>query len=130
MSPLQGRALVAAMCVAQVCNLLPHVVVLAIMANHLIPLWHLSAAQAGLMASAYAFGYMLAVPVLTALSDHFDARRILLAGSAVSGLATIGFGILADGLWFRLPKADPFRLWRLVNSLFDAVAFSIAEHAS
>jgi MFS family permease len=79
--------------------LLPHVVVPAIMAHHLIPLWHLSAAQAGLMASVYAFGYMLAVPVLTALSDHFDARRILLAGSAVSGLATIAFGILADGLW-------------------------------
>jgi predicted MFS family arabinose efflux permease len=99
MRPLHGRTLVAAMCVAQVCNLLPHVVVPGIMAHHLIPLWQLTAAQAGLMASAYAFGYMLAVPVLTALSDHFDARRILLAGSAVSGLATIAFGILAEGLW-------------------------------
>jgi MFS family permease len=98
MSPLHGRTLVAAMCIAQVCNLLPHVVVPAIMAHHLIPLWDLSAAQAGLMASAYAFGYMLAVPVLTALGDHFDARRILLTGSAVSGLATITFGLLADGI--------------------------------
>ena len=98
MSPLHGRTLVAVMCIAQVCNLLPHVVVPAIMAHHLIPLWHLSAAQAGLMASAYAFGYMLAVPVLTALSDRFDARGILLAGSAVSGLATIAFGLFADGL--------------------------------
>ncbi len=61
---LRGRTLVTAMCIAQVCNLLPHVVVPAIMAQHLMPLWHLSAAQAGLMASAYAFGYMLAVPVL------------------------------------------------------------------
>src|SRR5262245_57989878 len=86
MIPLHGRTLVAVMCIAQVCNLLPHVVVPAIMAHHLIPLWHLSAAQAGLMASAYAFGYLLAVPVLTALSDHFDARRILLTGSAVSAL--------------------------------------------
>jgi predicted MFS family arabinose efflux permease len=99
MRPLHGRTLVAAMCVAQVCNLLPHVVVPGIMAHHLTPLWQLTAAQAGLMASAYAFGYMLAVPVLTALSDHVDARRILLAGSAVSGLATIAFGILAEGLW-------------------------------
>jgi predicted MFS family arabinose efflux permease len=98
MSPLHGRTLVAVMCVAQICNLLPHVVVPAIMARHLIPLWHLSAAQAGLMASAYAFGYMLAVPVLTALSDRFDARGILLAGSAISGLATIAFGSFADGL--------------------------------
>ena len=63
-----------------------------------MPLWHLSAGQAGLMASAYAFGYMLAVGVLTALTDRFDARGILLAGSAVRGLATIAFGLFADGL--------------------------------
>src|SRR5690349_4914324 len=98
MPALTGRALVAAMCLGQVGNLLPHVVVPAIMAQHLMPLWHLSAAQAGLMASAYAFGYMLAVPVLTALTDRFDARGILLAGSAISGLATIAFGLFADGL--------------------------------
>ena len=95
---LHGRALVVAMCVAQVCNLLPHVVVPAIMAQHLMPLWGLSAAQAGLMASAYAFGYMLAVPGLTALTDRLDARGILLAGSTVSGLGTIAFGLFADGL--------------------------------
>jgi predicted MFS family arabinose efflux permease len=95
---LHGRTLVTAMCAAQVCNLLPHVVVPAIMAQHLMPLWHLSAAQAGLMASAYAIGYMLAVPVLAALTDRYDARGILLAGSAVSGLATIAFGLFADGL--------------------------------
>lgn len=98
MSPLHGRTLVAVMCIAQVCNLLPHVVVPAIMAQHLIPLWYLSAAQAGLMASAYAFGYMLAVPFLTALSDRYDARGILLMGSLASGLATIAFGVFADGL--------------------------------
>jgi MFS family permease len=95
---LHGRKLVAAMCIAQVCNLLPHVVVPAIMAQHLTPLWHLSASQAGLMASAYALGYMLAVPFLAALTDRLDARWILLAGSTISGLATIAFGLLADGL--------------------------------
>ena len=98
MRHLQGRALVVAMCIGQIGNLLPHVVVPAIMAQHLIPLWGLSATQAGLMASAYAVGYMLAVPVLTALTDRFDARGILFAGSLVSGLATIAFGLLADGL--------------------------------
>lgn len=95
---LHGRALVTAMCIGQVGNLLPHVVVPAIMVQHLVPLWHLSATQAGLMASAYPFGYMLAVTVLTALTDKFDARWILLGGSAVSGLATIAFGLFADGL--------------------------------
>src|SRR5215468_7081478 len=98
MPALTGRALVAAMCLGQVGNLLPHVVVPAIMAQHLMPLWHLSAAQAGLMASAYAFGYMLAVPLLATLTDRVDARRMLVAGSAVSGLATTLCGLLADGL--------------------------------
>src|SRR5438094_583673 len=98
MAPLTGRALVAAMCLGQVGNLLPHVVVPAIMAQYLMPLWNLSASQAGLMASAYAFGYMLAVPLLTALTDRIDARGILLAGSLLSGVATLAFGLFADGL--------------------------------
>ena len=50
------------------------------------------------MASAFAFGYMLAVPLLTTLTDRVDARGILLAGSALSALATLAFGALADGL--------------------------------
>jgi predicted MFS family arabinose efflux permease len=98
MRTLEGRGLVLAMCAGQIGNLLPHVVVPAIMAQHLIPLWELSATQAGLMASAYALGYMIAVPVLTALTDRYDARGILLGGSLVSGLATIAFGLFADGL--------------------------------
>jgi hypothetical protein len=40
---LHGNGLVAAMCVAQVRNFLPHVVVPAVMAQHLIPLWNLTA---------------------------------------------------------------------------------------
>jgi MFS family permease len=95
---LSGRALVAAMCVGQIGNLLPHVAVPAVMAQHLIPLWSLSASEAGLMASSFALGYMVAVPFLTALTDRFDARSILLGGSAVSGLATFAFGLLASGL--------------------------------
>lgn len=99
MTPLHSKVpLTAAMCLGQVGNLLPHVVVPAIMAQYLMPLWGLSAAQAGLMASAYAFGYMLAVPLLTTLTDRIDARKILAMGLSVSGLATIAFGVLADGL--------------------------------
>src|SRR5215470_6063717 len=99
MTTLNGRALVTAMCLGQVGNLLPHVTLPAIMAQHLMPVWNLSAAEAGLMASAYAFGYMLAVPVLATLTDRIDARRVLAAGSALSGLATFMFGAFADDLW-------------------------------
>jgi predicted MFS family arabinose efflux permease len=87
------------MCAGQVGNLLPHVALSAILAQHLMPAWRLSAAEGGLMASGYAFGYMLAVPVLTTLTDRIDARVVLLCGSIVSGLATIAFGFFAQGFW-------------------------------
>ena len=96
---LTGQPLVIAMCLGQVGNLLPHVAVPAVMPQHLMPLWKLSGSEAGLMASAFAFGYMLAVPFLTTLTDRIDARGILLGGSAVSALATLAFGILANDLW-------------------------------
>ncbi|MBK8763722.1 MAG: MFS transporter, partial [Burkholderiaceae bacterium] len=86
------------MCAGQVGNLLPHVVVPAVMVVHLIPLWGLTNAQAGLLAAAYAAGYMLAVPVLSSLTDRIDARRLLLGGSLFSAAATIAFGWLAQGL--------------------------------
>ena len=96
---LSGKSLIVAICIGQVGNLLPHVVVPAIMVQHLMSPWQLSSGQAGLMASGYTFGYMLAVPVLTTLTDRIDARLILLVGSTLSALATIAFGLFADGLW-------------------------------
>jgi len=96
---LTDRLLVAAMCVGQLGNLLPHVAVPAVMPQHLMPAWHLSATEAGMMASAFAFGYTLAVPLLTTLTDRIDARLILLVGSAATSAATLAFGLLASGLW-------------------------------
>lgn len=96
---LQGRAVVWAMALAQLGSLLPHVVVPSVLAQFLIPEWKLTAAEAGLLAGSYAAGYMLAVPVLATLTDRMDARLILLAGSALSAIATVLFGVFADGLW-------------------------------
>ncbi len=96
---MTGRPLIAVMCLGQVGNLLPHVTLSANLAQHLMPAWGLSAAEGGLMASGYAFGYMLAVPLLTTLTDRIDARLVLLCGSVVSGLATIAFGLFAQGFW-------------------------------
>ena len=96
------------MCVGQLGSLLPHVVVPSILAAFLIPEWHLSGAQAGLLAGSGAAGYMLAVPFLAALTDRIDARKILIAGSALSALGTLLFGMFATGLWS--------------GSLFNAIA--------
>ena len=96
---LEGRSIIVAMCVGQLGSLLPHVVVPSILAAFLIPEWHLTGAQAGLLAGSGAAGYMLTVPVLATLTDRIDARKILIAGSAVSALGTMLFGLFATGLW-------------------------------
>jgi predicted MFS family arabinose efflux permease len=95
---LEGRSVIVTMCVGQLGSLLPHVVVPSILA-FLIPEWHLSGAQAGLLAGSGAAGYMLTVPVLATLTDRIDARKILIAGSALNALGTLLFGIFAVGLW-------------------------------
>lgn len=83
------------MCFGQIGNVLPNVVVPAVMVQYLIPLWGMTNTQAGLLASAYAAGYMLAVPFLSSLTDRYDARRILLLGSLCSGLSTLAFALFA-----------------------------------
>lgn len=106
---LRGKTLVAAMAVGQVGSLLPHVAVPATMPDHLIPLWQLSNAEAGLMASAFAIGYMVAVPLLTTLTDRVDARLILIGGSLINALGTLAFGMFADGM------ASAMILWGLTG---------------
>jgi predicted MFS family arabinose efflux permease len=141
---LTGRPLITAMCIGQVGNLLPHMAVPAIMSQHLIPLWHLSSADAGLMAGSFAFGYTIAVPILTTLTDRIDARLILLIGSALTSAGALAFGLFANGLtsaialWFvtgigfagaympglkaltdRLPPGDTSRAVTLYTSSFS-----------
>jgi MFS family permease len=96
---LQGRPAILAMCLGQLGSLLPHVVVPSVLAQFLIPEWGLTGANGGLLAGSYAAGYMLAVPFLATLTDRVDARFVLIAGSALSAVATVMFGLLAQGLW-------------------------------
>ncbi len=103
------KTLVGSMAAAQLGSLLPHVTLPAVMPGFLIPEWGLSYSDGGLMAASYAAGYMLAVPVLTTLTDRFDARWILFWGSLVSGIATILFGLFASGL------ASAVVLWSLAG---------------
>src|ERR1700753_555789 len=93
---LTNRSLIAAMCLGQIGNLLPHVALSANLAQHLMPAWGLSAAGGGLLARGDAVGYTLAGAVLTTLTDRIDARLVLLCRSIVSGLSTIAFGLFAE----------------------------------
>ena len=61
--------------------------------------WGLSNTAAGWITGAYYLAYMLAVPVLTGLTDRVDARRVWLVAAAVAACAALGFGTIAKGFW-------------------------------
>jgi MFS family permease len=61
-------------------------------------LWHLSNAEAGLVASAFFAGYVATVSYWTALTDRMDGRRVYLVGALLATAGGIGFGLAADGL--------------------------------
>lgn len=61
--------------------------------------WMLSNTASGWISSAYFTGYMLAVPVLGGLTDRIDARRVWLGACALAGFGSLGFAVLADGIW-------------------------------
>lgn len=61
--------------------------------------WDLSNTQAGWISGIYFAGYTLSVPLLMRLTDRVDARRIYMAGAAVTAVSALGFAVLADGFW-------------------------------
>lgn len=64
--------------------------------------WHLSNLESGLIASAFFFGYMLAVPLATALTDRVDARKVYLIGGLSATCGLLGMGLLAFNFWTAL----------------------------
>lgn len=72
-------------------------------------LWGLSNTEAGWIGGGFFLGYMLAVPVLTGLTDRHDARLIYLAAMLLTAVASAGF-VFADGFWSAL-------LWRVLAGI-------------
>lgn len=59
--------------------------------------WELTGKEAGWIAGAYFGGYMLAVPVLSSLTDRLDARHVYLGSCLLAAAGLAGFALLADG---------------------------------
>jgi MFS family permease len=60
--------------------------------------WSLSNSEAGFIGGAFFAGYMTAVPVLSSLTDRYDARRIHVGSCLLAGVSNLGFALLADGV--------------------------------
>lgn len=59
--------------------------------------WRMSGAEAGLISGLFFAGYMVAVPVLTSLTDRIDARRVYFASTLAAAAGSVGFGLAAHG---------------------------------
>ena len=64
--------------------------------------WRLSNTEAGWINGILYGGYLLSVPVLASLTDRVPAKRVYFFSMGLSGLACIGFAILAEGFWTAL----------------------------
>ncbi|HYH42893.1 MAG TPA: MFS transporter [Burkholderiales bacterium] len=60
--------------------------------------WTLSNSEAGLIGGIFYAGYMLAVPLLTSLTDRIDARRVYFGACMISVIGALGFMLFAQGL--------------------------------
>jgi MFS family permease len=71
-------------------------------------LWSLSGSEAGLISDIYFAGYIVAVPVLSALTDRLDPRRIYVLSLLGGAVTAFGFAAFADG-------AASAALWRFLQ---------------
>ncbi len=61
--------------------------------------WSISNTEAGWINGIYYAGYVLAVIILTSLTDRIAPRDVVLISTAISGAACIGFAWFAEGFW-------------------------------
>ncbi|MBI4984281.1 MAG: MFS transporter [Rhodocyclales bacterium] len=60
--------------------------------------WGMSGAEAGFVGGAFFCGYMLAVPLLSGVTDRIDARGVFAFSCLLAAAGTAGFGLLAQGV--------------------------------
>lgn len=60
--------------------------------------WRLSNSAAGLVSGSFFAGYLVGVPLLTALTDRVDARRVYAAAALLAAAGAAGFAVFAAGL--------------------------------
>lgn len=95
---LSGGRLAAVVSIAEGLSVLGFSTVPALLPTFLED-WSLTNTEAGWMTGVYFAGYMAVVPVLVALTDRIDPRRIYLVGSVASIASSLGFALFVDGFW-------------------------------
>jgi hypothetical protein len=60
------------------------------------------ATEAGWLIGIFFAAYVVAVPLLLALTDRVAVKRIYLLGTGLTALSHLGFAVIADGFWIGL----------------------------
>jgi MFS family permease len=64
--------------------------------------WHLTKTEAGALVGVFFAAYVVAVPVLVALTDRVPTRNVYMVGAGLTALSHLGFAFVADGFWWGL----------------------------
>lgn len=98
---LSPAVVISVLCVAEILSMTAFAMFPALQPT-LRAEWRLSNTAAGWASGTFYFGYMLAVPVLTGLTDRVDPRRVWLASASLTLVSAAAFAMIADGLWSAL----------------------------
>jgi MFS family permease len=93
-----SRGFVAAIVAAQVLVQIGAFTLPALLPAYL-EAWSLTSTEAGWLIGIFFAAYVVAVPVLLALTDRLPARRIYLLGAGLTALSHLGFATVAEGFW-------------------------------
>jgi MFS family permease len=99
--PPRRHVVVLALCAAEILSMAAFAMFPALQPT-LREEWRLSNTAAGWISGMYYGGYMMAVPVLTGLTDRVDPRRVWLLSAALAAGAAAAFSTVAGGLWSAL----------------------------
>jgi len=64
--------------------------------------WYLTKTEAGWLVGIFFAAYVVAVPILVALTDRIPARNVYVVGAGLTALSHLGFAFVADGFWWGL----------------------------
>jgi len=95
--PASAARLVALLCLAEALSMTGFAAYPAFLPE-LRAAWGMSGTEAGFVGGAFFFGYMLAVPLLSGVTDRIDARGVFAFSCALAAAGTAGFAWLAQGV--------------------------------
>jgi MFS family permease len=97
--PLPGsKPFVRAIVLAQVLTQIGAFALPALLPGFIVR-WSLSGTEAGWLVGVFFAAYVVAVPVLLALTDRLPARHVYLLGAGCTAISHFGFALIADGFW-------------------------------